>query len=72
MDGVELLGVSGRAPGPWVGAYLDRLLASVVNDPKRNRRDVLLGDVRRWSADPTQGGQRADPSPAEPDPHPNG
>jgi len=33
--------------------YLDRLLASVVNDPRRNRREVLLGDIRRWLAHPT-------------------
>jgi tRNA nucleotidyltransferase (CCA-adding enzyme) len=50
VDGTDLLEVSGSAPGPWVGIYLERLLASVVNDPRRNRRDVLLGDVRRWLA----------------------
>jgi hypothetical protein len=27
---------------------LARLLESVVNDPRRNRADVLLADVRRW------------------------
>lgn len=48
VDGRDLLEVADRPPGPWVGRFLGRLLASVVNDPRRNRRDVLLGDVRRW------------------------
>ncbi len=48
VNGNDLVRETGRSPGPWVGAYLERLLASVVNDPRRNRRDVLLGDVRRW------------------------
>lgn len=52
VDGHDLLEVADRPPGPWVGTLLERLLASVVNDPRRNRRDVLLGDVRRWLAGP--------------------
>jgi putative nucleotidyltransferase with HDIG domain len=51
VDGTDLLTEAGLPPGPWVGEYLERLLASVVNDPRRNRRDVLLGDVRRWLDD---------------------
>jgi tRNA nucleotidyltransferase/poly(A) polymerase len=54
VDGSDLVRVADRPPGPWVGAYLDRLLASVVNDPRRNRREVLLGDIRRWLADPSE------------------
>jgi putative nucleotidyltransferase with HDIG domain len=50
VDGNDLVQEAGRRPGPWVGAYLERLLSSVVNDPRRNRREVLLGDVRRWLA----------------------
>jgi putative nucleotidyltransferase with HDIG domain len=52
VDGRDLLAEAGLPAGPWVGRYLDRLLASVVNDPRRNRRDVLLGDVRQWLAQP--------------------
>jgi putative nucleotidyltransferase with HDIG domain len=58
VDGNDLVREAGRPPGPWVGTYLERLLTSVVNDPRRNRRDVLLGDVRRWLA-----GTRATPTP---------
>jgi putative nucleotidyltransferase with HDIG domain len=50
VDGDDLMREAALPPGPWVGEYLERLLASVVNDPRRNRRDVLLGDVRRWLA----------------------
>jgi hypothetical protein len=53
VDGNDVLREAGLPPGPWVGEYLERLLASVVNDPRRNRRDVLLGDVRRWLSHPS-------------------
>jgi poly(A) polymerase/tRNA nucleotidyltransferase (CCA-adding enzyme) len=61
VDGNDVLREAGLPPGPWVGEYLERLLASVVNDPRRNRRDVLLGDVRRWLAHPSTA--PADPAP---------
>jgi len=51
VTGDDLVAAVGRAPGPWVGEMLDRLLESVVNDPRRNRPDVLVTDVRRWQAD---------------------
>lgn len=54
VDGRDLLAETDRPPGPWVGTYLERLLASVVNDPRRNRREVLLADVRRWLAGPPE------------------
>jgi putative nucleotidyltransferase with HDIG domain len=50
VDGHDVIEAAGTPPGPWVGTYLERLLASVVNDPRRNRREVLLADVRRWVA----------------------
>ena len=51
VTGDDLVAAVGRPPGPWVGAMLGRLLESVVNDPRRNRPDVLLADVRRWQQD---------------------
>ena len=51
VTGDDLVAAVGRPPGPWVGQMLGRLLESVVNDPARNRPDVLLADVRRWQAD---------------------
>jgi tRNA nucleotidyltransferase (CCA-adding enzyme) len=51
VTGDDLVTVVGRPPGPWVGHMLGRLLESVVNDPRRNRPEVLLADVRRWQED---------------------
>jgi len=51
VDGDDLQAELGVKPGPWLGALLDRLLDSVVNDPKRNTRERLLADARRWHAD---------------------
>ncbi len=63
VGGRDLLRVTGRPAGPWVGVFLERLLGSVVNDPGRNRRDVLLADVRRWATDPASSIPAADPRP---------
>jgi putative nucleotidyltransferase with HDIG domain len=57
VDGSDLLAEFGRPPGPWVGELLDRLLDSVLTDPRRNSRDQLLADARAWtsSAEPGAG-----------------
>lgn len=49
IDGSDLLAELGRAPGPWLGQLLDRLLDSVVSDPARNTRGRLLADARQWT-----------------------
>jgi tRNA nucleotidyltransferase/poly(A) polymerase len=51
VDGRDLLEALGRPPGPWVGLMLERLLESVVADPSRNRREILLNDARVWATD---------------------
>jgi putative nucleotidyltransferase with HDIG domain len=51
VDGRDLLAELGVPPGPLVGRLLGRLLDSVVSDPGRNRRDVLLADARAWLAE---------------------
>ncbi len=51
IDGDDLVEALGRPPGPWVGRMLERLLESVVADPSRNRREILLDDARTWRAD---------------------
>lgn len=48
VNGDDLLEALGRPPGPWVGRLLERLLQSVVADPARNEREVLLTDARAW------------------------
>lgn len=50
VDGDDLLRELGRAPGPWLGTLLERLLESVVNDPSRNTPAHLLADARSWTA----------------------
>ena len=49
VDGHDIVRELGLPPGPAIGAILDRLLESVISDPARNRRDVLLTDARRWA-----------------------
>ena len=50
IDGTDLQRELGRAPGPWLGELLRRLLDSVVNDPARNTPARLLADAREWLA----------------------
>jgi putative nucleotidyltransferase with HDIG domain len=42
IDGRDLLRLTGREPGPWVGRLLERLLEEVLEDPELNTSDVLL------------------------------
>jgi tRNA nucleotidyltransferase (CCA-adding enzyme) len=45
VTGEDLRGL-GVAPGPAMGAVLDRLVALVVDDPSRNTREALLAEAR--------------------------
>jgi tRNA nucleotidyltransferase (CCA-adding enzyme) len=49
VDGRDLLDELGLPPGPVIGRLLERLLDSVVADPERNRRELLLPDARAWA-----------------------
>jgi tRNA nucleotidyltransferase (CCA-adding enzyme) len=44
VDGDDLI-AAGVRPGPDVGEALRRLLAEVLEDPRRNTRDYLLSRV---------------------------
>ncbi len=46
IDGHDLQRALGMAPGPEIGAVLDRLTELVLDDPGLNRRDVLLDLAR--------------------------
>ena len=50
VDGHDLLRELGVPRGPIIGTLLGRLLDSVIADPARNRRDILLADARAWLA----------------------
>jgi tRNA nucleotidyltransferase (CCA-adding enzyme) len=50
IDGEDLQREVGLAPGPEIGAVLNRLLESVVTDPARNTRERLLSDARAMVA----------------------
>jgi tRNA nucleotidyltransferase (CCA-adding enzyme) len=47
VHGDDLI-TAGVRPGPEVGEMLNRLLEDVLDDPKRNTREQLLGRVREW------------------------
>ena len=47
VHGEDLI-TAGVRPGPDVGEMLHRLLADVLEDPRRNTRDHLLARVRDW------------------------
>jgi tRNA nucleotidyltransferase (CCA-adding enzyme) len=47
IDGNDLQRELGMAPGPEIGAILDRLTEIVLDDPTQNRRDLLLTLARR-------------------------
>jgi hypothetical protein len=49
IDGDAVLAAVGREPGPWLGRTLERLLDSVISDPRRNTPERLLGDARAWA-----------------------
>ena len=49
VDGNDLMQELDETAGPWLGRLLDRLLDSVVADPARNRRELLLSDARLWA-----------------------
>jgi poly(A) polymerase/tRNA nucleotidyltransferase (CCA-adding enzyme) len=47
IDGDDLQRELGLAPGPELGALLERLTELVIEDPSRNERAILLGLARR-------------------------
>lgn len=55
VDGHDLQAALGRAPGPWLGALMERLLDSVTNDPARNTPAQLIADARSWEQTPDSG-----------------
>jgi tRNA nucleotidyltransferase (CCA-adding enzyme) len=48
VNGDELVTALGLKPGPVVGELLERLLGSVIADPSRNTKPILLSEARRW------------------------
>ncbi len=57
IDGNDLQHGLGITPGPVIGALLERLLDSVLEEPARNQPDLLLGMARQMLAAGV-GGQR--------------
>lgn len=51
VDGHDIQAELGAPPGPWLREILERLLQSVIADPERNTRELLLADARRWAPD---------------------
>lgn len=57
VDGDDLIAALGLKPGPIVGELLERLLGSVIADPRRNTRDTLLAEARTWASAGNVAGQ---------------
>lgn len=65
VDGNDLVAELGLRPGPIVGRLLEELLEAVLDDPRLNRRDLLLDRARGSLARSPSGArtQRDRPSP---------
>jgi tRNA nucleotidyltransferase (CCA-adding enzyme) len=50
VRGDDLIAELGLVPGPEIGQLLERLLGTVIEDPSRNDRSVLLAQARQWMA----------------------
>jgi len=51
VSGDDLLELTGREPGRWVGELLDRLVEEVLEHPDLNEREALLARAREILAD---------------------
>jgi tRNA nucleotidyltransferase (CCA-adding enzyme) len=54
LDGRDLIGL-GLRPGPGFGRILDRLLDWVIEDPARNRREILAERALRLADEEGEG-----------------
>jgi hypothetical protein len=50
ITGADVMKASGRSPGRWLGAVLERLLDEVIEDPRRNDAEALLARARALAA----------------------
>ncbi len=48
LSGNEVMKILGVSPGPKVGQVLDILLGVVLNDPDKNKKDILRKEVERF------------------------
>ena len=55
IDGNDLQRDLGIEPGPRIGRLIDALTEAVLDDPSRNRRDLLLELARELDASPVTG-----------------
>ncbi len=46
IDGNDIMGELGIAPGPKIGLILNTLLAEVIDKPENNRKEILIDRVR--------------------------
>ncbi len=48
VDGYDVMRILGIPPGPKVGEVLNYLLAAVIDDPNKNRREILEEMIRNY------------------------
>jgi tRNA nucleotidyltransferase (CCA-adding enzyme) len=51
VTGADVMGISGRGPGRYVGVVLERLLDEVLDDPRRNEREHLLARAKELAVE---------------------
>jgi hypothetical protein len=51
VTGADVMAVSGRGPGRYVGVVLERLLDEVLEDPRRNDREGLLARAKELAVE---------------------
>ena len=50
VNGNDVMKILGIGPGPRVGEILNKLFEEVADDPKRNRREYLIGQLKDLSS----------------------
>jgi len=50
ISGNDIMKILDMKPGPKIGQILDILLGQVIDDPKRNKKDLLVKEVKRISS----------------------
>lgn len=48
LSGGEILELVRSRPGPWLGRIQSRLLGWIAEDPSRNRKELLIQQIRQW------------------------
>jgi tRNA nucleotidyltransferase (CCA-adding enzyme) len=54
VNGYDIMGEFGLEPGPLIGKILSQLLEEILDDPEKNRREILLSIAKEIVAHETK------------------